>query len=132
MNKKTGKIMVDHLFAGQDSGFIINPDLIMNQMTGSLIQAASKVLHEELAVRQEARHEPRLGLVPDPALQGHAEGHDGDRAPARPRRVRLRRAAAALGQRRDPERDLRRDGRAHDQAPLTPARVRGFLSAAGK
>jgi CO/xanthine dehydrogenase Mo-binding subunit len=46
VNKKTGKVTVLHLYAGQDSGFIINPDLIMNQMTGSLVQSASRLLHE--------------------------------------------------------------------------------------
>jgi nicotinate dehydrogenase subunit B len=48
VNTKTGKVRVNHLWAGQDSGFAINPDLLMNQMSGSLIQGVSKLFHEEL------------------------------------------------------------------------------------
>ena len=82
VNKATGKVTVNHLFAGQDSGFIINPDLIMNQMTGSLIQATSKVLHEELQFDKKRVTSRDWVSLPDPSLQGHAEGHDRDRAPA--------------------------------------------------
>ncbi|HZO98594.1 MAG TPA: molybdopterin cofactor-binding domain-containing protein [Gaiellaceae bacterium] len=48
VNKKTGKVRVIHLYAGQDSGLAVNPGLIENQMSGNLVQATSKVLHEEL------------------------------------------------------------------------------------
>ena len=48
VNKKTGKITVNHLWGSQDSGFAVNPGLLENQMVGNLIQATSKVLHEEL------------------------------------------------------------------------------------
>ena len=48
VDKSTGKVTVNHLWAAQDSGFAINPDLLMNQMSGSLIQGVSRLLHEEL------------------------------------------------------------------------------------
>jgi CO/xanthine dehydrogenase Mo-binding subunit len=48
VDKKTGKITILHLYAGQDSGLAIDPGLIENQMSGNLIQGASKILHEEL------------------------------------------------------------------------------------
>src|SRR3954465_14219901 len=48
VDKSSGKIVIQHLYAGQDSGLAINPGLIENQMTGNLIQGASKILHEEL------------------------------------------------------------------------------------
>ena len=48
VNKKTGKITILHLVAGQDSGLTVNPSLIENQMSGNLIQGSSKLLHEEL------------------------------------------------------------------------------------
>ena len=48
VNKKSGKITVDHLYAAQDSGFAVNPDLIYNQMVGNLIQATSRALCEEV------------------------------------------------------------------------------------
>jgi CO/xanthine dehydrogenase Mo-binding subunit len=48
VNKKTGKITVTHLYAAQDSGFTMNPDLIYNQMMGNLIQGTSRLMSEEV------------------------------------------------------------------------------------
>ena len=48
VNKKTGKILVTHLYAAQDSGFGMNPDLIYNQMVGNVIQGTSRALWEEV------------------------------------------------------------------------------------
>ena len=117
MNKKSGKVTVNHLWAGQDSGFAINPDLMMNQMSGNLIQGASKVLHEELQFDKKRvtsrdwvsypilrfKDTPKVTTVlvnrPDRDASGSGE------PPLR------------AGRRGDRERDLRRDGRAHDAGP---------------
>ncbi len=48
VNKKSGKITVLHLYAAQDSGFSVNPDLIYNQMIGNLTQSTSRALSEEV------------------------------------------------------------------------------------
>ena len=48
VNKKSGKILVTHLYAAQDSGFAVNPDLIYNQMIGNVIQGTSRALSEEV------------------------------------------------------------------------------------
>ncbi|HEY4346837.1 MAG TPA: molybdopterin cofactor-binding domain-containing protein, partial [Gaiellaceae bacterium] len=48
VNKKTGKILVTHLYAAQDSGFAVNPSLIYNQMIGNVIQGTSRALWEEM------------------------------------------------------------------------------------
>ncbi len=48
VNKKSGKITVTHLYAAQDSGFAVNPDLIYNQMIGNVIQGTSRALYEEV------------------------------------------------------------------------------------
>jgi nicotinate dehydrogenase subunit B len=48
VNKKSGKITVTHLYAAQDSGFAMNPDLIYNQMIGNVIQGTSRALSEEV------------------------------------------------------------------------------------
>ena len=48
VDKSSGKITILHLIAGQDSGLAISPELIENQMSGNLMQGASKILHEEL------------------------------------------------------------------------------------
>jgi nicotinate dehydrogenase subunit B len=48
VNKKSGKILVTHLYGAQDSGFSMNPSLIYNQMLGNLIQGTSRALTEEV------------------------------------------------------------------------------------
>jgi CO/xanthine dehydrogenase Mo-binding subunit len=48
VNKKTGKIVAKHLYAGLDVGLAVNPALVQNQMEGSLIQGVSRALLEEV------------------------------------------------------------------------------------
>jgi nicotinate dehydrogenase subunit B len=48
VNKKTGKILVKHLYAAQINGLTISPGLVENQMSGNLIQGLSRGLIEEL------------------------------------------------------------------------------------
>jgi nicotinate dehydrogenase subunit B len=48
VNKKSGKLLVTHLYGAQDSGFSMNPSLIYNQMLGNLIQGTSRALTEEV------------------------------------------------------------------------------------
>ena len=48
VNKKSGKILVTHIYAAQDSGFAVNPSLIYNQMIGNVIQGTSRALWEEV------------------------------------------------------------------------------------
>jgi CO/xanthine dehydrogenase Mo-binding subunit len=54
VNKKTGKIRVLHLTGVQDVGLAISPGLVENQMTGSLIQTASRALHEGISYTKSA------------------------------------------------------------------------------
>jgi nicotinate dehydrogenase subunit B len=129
VNRKTGKITVLHLYSGQDSGFIINPDLIMNQMMGSAIQSASKVLHEELQFDKKRvtsrdwvsypilrfKDSPKMTAVivyrPDREASGSGEPP-------------LLSASAAI-----PNAVFDATGVRMYHAPLTPARVRGYLTA---
>jgi CO/xanthine dehydrogenase Mo-binding subunit len=48
VNKKTGKITVDHVYAAQDAGLTVNPNLVENQMLGSTVQGVSRLLYEEV------------------------------------------------------------------------------------
>jgi nicotinate dehydrogenase subunit B len=48
VNKKTGKIAVQHLYGAQDNGITINPGLVENQMVGNLVQGTSRALWEEM------------------------------------------------------------------------------------
>jgi CO/xanthine dehydrogenase Mo-binding subunit len=49
VNKSTGKITVDHLYAAQDAGGTVNPASVENQMTGCLVHGCSRALMEEVA-----------------------------------------------------------------------------------
>jgi CO/xanthine dehydrogenase Mo-binding subunit len=48
VNKKTGKITVDHLYAAQDAGTTVNPASVENQMVGCLVHGCSRALVEEV------------------------------------------------------------------------------------
>ena len=48
VNKKTGKITVDHLYAAQDAGITVNPASVQNQMEGCLVQGCSRALLEQV------------------------------------------------------------------------------------
>ena len=48
VNKKTGVITVDHLYAAQDAGTTVNPASVENQMVGCLVQGVSRALIEEV------------------------------------------------------------------------------------
>jgi nicotinate dehydrogenase subunit B len=48
VNKKTGKILVKHLYGAQDSGVVVNPASIENQLTGMMTQGVSRTLVEEM------------------------------------------------------------------------------------
>jgi len=132
VTKSTGKVTINHLWAAQDSGFAINPDLLMNQMSGSLIQGVSRLLHEELQFSKQRvtsrdwvsypilrfKDSPKVTTVlmnrPDRDASGSGE------PPLVPVGASIANAIFdATGVRMT-------------QAPLTPVRVRGFLKAAGK
>jgi CO/xanthine dehydrogenase Mo-binding subunit len=132
VNKQTGKVTINHMWAAQDSGFAINPELLMNQMSGNLIQGASKILHEELMFDKKRvtsrdwvsypilrfKDTPKVTTVvlnrPDREATGSGE------PPLVPSQAAVANAVYdATGVRMT-------------HAPLTPARVRGFLKNAGK
>jgi CO/xanthine dehydrogenase Mo-binding subunit len=48
VNKKTGKIVVKHVYSALDVGLAVNPGLVQNQMEGSLIQGVSRAVMEEV------------------------------------------------------------------------------------
>ena len=54
--------------AAVDSGEVVNPDGIRNQIEGGIVQSASWTLLEEVTLRPHAHHQPRLGRLSDPAL----------------------------------------------------------------
>jgi len=47
VNKKTGKITVEHIYGASAVGLAINPELVENQIVGGLTQVAGRLLTEE-------------------------------------------------------------------------------------
>jgi CO/xanthine dehydrogenase Mo-binding subunit len=48
VNKKTGKLLVKHVYGAQDAGLVVNPNLVENQMLGAMVQGVSRALWEEV------------------------------------------------------------------------------------
>jgi CO/xanthine dehydrogenase Mo-binding subunit len=54
IDRRTGKVRVERAVAAVDAGLIVNPDGVVNQIEGGIIQSASWTLKE--AVKFDARH----------------------------------------------------------------------------
>jgi nicotinate dehydrogenase subunit B len=67
VDKRTGVIRVDHLYAAQDAGTTVNPASVENQMVGCLVQGASRALIE--AVRFNKVRQTSLDWVSYPILR---------------------------------------------------------------
>ncbi len=48
IERATGKMLVERIFAAADAGQIVNPDGLKNQIEGGIIQSASWTLHEQV------------------------------------------------------------------------------------
>jgi len=48
VDRETGKIVVRHLYGAIDAGLCVNPGCLENQISGMLVQAASRMLKEEV------------------------------------------------------------------------------------
>src|SRR5258705_6743154 len=48
VNKRTGNIVVKHVYAAMDCGLAVNPALVENQIEGQVIQSVSRTLKEEV------------------------------------------------------------------------------------
>ena len=48
VNKDTGAVVCTHLYGAIDAGLVVNPAAVENQISGQLVQAASRILKEEV------------------------------------------------------------------------------------
>ena len=131
VNKKSGKILVKHMYASQDAGLTISPSLAENQMTGGVIQSVSRALHEQISFTKTRVTSvdwvtyPLLRFKEHPAVTtivvqrtDQIPGGGGE-PPAVP-------TAAAIA-----NAFFDATGVRIRQAPMTPPRVRAVLKAAG-
>jgi nicotinate dehydrogenase subunit B len=132
VNKKTGKITVLHLYAGQDSGLAVNIGLIENQMSGNLQQATSKILYEELQFSKSRVTSQDWVTYPVLRFKDHPKVttvvvQRTDQVPTGSGEPPQVPAIAAIANAVYDATGVRMY-----QAPLTPARVRGALAGDGK
>jgi len=130
VNKKTGKITVDHVYAAQDAGLTVNPNLVENQMMGSTIQGVSRALNEQI------RFNKSYVTSIDWVTYGHLRFKD---SPAVTNIVVQRLDKPSLGSGEPPTCPIvgaianafyDATGVRLHEAPFTPARVRATLAAA--
>jgi CO/xanthine dehydrogenase Mo-binding subunit len=130
VNKKTGSIVVKHLYTSMDFGLVINPDLVLNQVEGQAMMAVSKVLMEE--VRFDKKAVTSLDWVTYPILRfkdhptfTHVTINRPDITPGPASEELMPPVAAAIA-----NAFFDATGVRIRRAPLTPGRVRATLAAA--
>ena len=146
VDRKTGKIVVKHLYGVQESGVIVNPASAENQLSGMLIRGASRTIFEQVTFSKQRVtgldwvSYPILRFKEHPTVTTVQLGHR-TRSPtsrcrrpasraALPRRRRVARGVVPAG---DRQRRLRRDGRAHAAGPAHAGQgTRKALAAAGR
>ncbi len=52
VNKQTGKVRILHLYGAIDAGLVVNPRNVEAQVMGQLVQAASRMLYEEVTFNE--------------------------------------------------------------------------------
>jgi nicotinate dehydrogenase subunit B len=50
VNKETGRVVAKHLYGAIDAGLTVNPAFVENQISGQLVQTASRMLKEEVTL----------------------------------------------------------------------------------
>jgi nicotinate dehydrogenase subunit B len=48
VDRSTGAVVATHLYGALDAGLVVNPAAVENQISGQLVQAASRLLKEEV------------------------------------------------------------------------------------
>ncbi len=48
VNRETGKVVAKHLYGAVDAGLVVNPGNVESQISGQLVQTASRMFHEEV------------------------------------------------------------------------------------
>ena len=126
----TGKIRVKHLYAANDCGLVVNPNLVEQQMEGCLIQGVSRALVEE--VKFSKKRVTSLDWAIYPILR-YKDAPDADDDPRQPARSSGRRAPASRRTAPVPAAIANAffdaTGKRIRTMPMTPARVRAVLNA---
>ncbi len=66
---ETGRTRLVRAVAAVDAGQVVNPDGLINQVEGAILQSASWTLLRERHLRRDGRHQPGLVGLPDHAVR---------------------------------------------------------------
>jgi nicotinate dehydrogenase subunit B len=129
VNKETGRVLVKHLYGAIDAGLAVNPGNIENQISGQLIQTASRMLKEEITFNTtnvtslDWNTYPILRFEEAPAVTPIVVQRTNERSTGAGEEVMAGAAAAIANAFFDAT------GVRMQEYPLTPARVLGALRA---
>ena len=117
VNRETGRPRLVRAVAAVDSGQVVNPDGLINQIEGAIMQSMSWTLYESRHLQRYQDHQHRLADLSDPALQCRSRQHRGAyHQPARPAVPRQRRNRAGAGGGLDRQRHRQRHRKAAAQS----------------
>ena len=66
VDRRNGEIRVQRFYVVQDCGQIINPDGVVNQIEGNILQTVSRTSEGGVALRSLGGDKPALGNLSDP------------------------------------------------------------------
>ena len=128
VDRQTGRVTITHLYGAVDAGLVVNPGNVENQISGQLIQTASRMLKEEVLFdsRQVTSLDwnsyPILRFEEAPAVTAIVVQRLEERSTGAGEEVMAAAAAAIANAFFDAT------GVRMDEYPLTPARVRAALN----
>ncbi len=132
VDKETGKVAIKRLFGAIDAGLTVNPAFVENQISGQLVQAASRMLKEEVTMLTtnvtslDWNSYPMLRFAECPEVTAVVVQRL-DQRPSGAGEEVMAAAAAAIG-----NAFFDATGVRMQEYPFTPARVLGTLNAALK
>jgi CO/xanthine dehydrogenase Mo-binding subunit len=127
VNKETGRVVAKQLYGAIDAGLVVNPGIVEAQITGQLIQTASRMFKEEVTFNQtnvtslDWNSYPILRFEESPEVTPIVVQRMNERSSGAGEEV-MAAAAAAIANAFFDATGLRMD-----QYPMTPARVLAVL-----
>jgi nicotinate dehydrogenase subunit B len=127
VNRTTGQVVATHMYGALDAGLAVNPRFVENQIGGQLIQAASRMLKEEVSFDQKNvtsldwSSYPILGFEECPEVTPIVVQRPAERSTGAGEEV-IAAAAAAIA-----NAFFDATGKRLREFPLTPERVRAAL-----
>jgi CO/xanthine dehydrogenase Mo-binding subunit len=127
VNKETGRVVAKHLYGAIDAGLVVNPGIVEAQITGQLVQTASRMFKEEVTFNEsnvtslDWNSYPILRFDESPEVTPIVVQRLNERSSGAGEEVMAAAAAASANAFFDAT------GVRMDQYPMTPARVLAAL-----